>query len=392
MEKMESLSPLLGDHLLVRQESFGGTLLFVKSGVRTYLSEQEFKMIKKSVFPRDLIVRFGLINAPVITVRPKNLTVGNFSAPDKVFLEVTRICNIRCTHCFNHSGKAMKNELTERQFISVIQDLFQGGVQEIRFTGGEPMMFPGIISLIHYASSLGLYCSLGTNGTMIDDIGAAKLSAAGLRLAVVSLDGLEKKHNSIRGQSSFRSSLNGLGYLNAHGIKTRVNIVVMRKNIDDIPSLVSFLNKRNVHVFMRRYMPIGRILGRNQIVSAREYDKLSKDINSLTVENQGIISGHHIGREGDNSTRIQLPFAYKRCSAGQRGLVVSSDGSVQTCGFLSMLGEKSIGKLPEDSVVDIWDRLNSSRHIETLERNLCLYNGLTENKSQTDCLAIPFLG
>src|SRR3989344_1606434 len=385
---MKNLSLLLGNHALLRQESFGGTLFFIRTGKRTYVNHEEFASIKASgKIPTALADEMGSASDSVIVVEPAQLPEKIFSAPDTVFLEVTRTCNLMCKHCFNQSGKALPGELAQGQFEAIVDDLAESCVQEIRFTGGEPMMLPGIVSLIRRTSSLGLRCSMGTNAMLINDRRADELKAAGLHAGIVSLDGLEEKHDLIRGHSSFRLTLKGLERFRARSIGVRVNIVVMRSNLMDIPPLVASLAKQGIPVFMRRLILSGRACTvTNEMLSAAEYADLRTALKSLLDDPHGLVDGHYL-KERQITTRIPLPFTRKECSAGQRGLIILPDGRIQTCGFLGPLGETSIGRLPAETLVDVWKRLNSSTHIPMLECNLDPYNDSTTGP-KTNCLAV----
>ncbi len=383
-----------GNHALLRKESFGGTLLLVKTGKRIYLNPKEFEDVKKgSVLTYELATELQVDHKPVVITEPAKLYLERFSAPDTLFLEVTRACNLTCSHCFNDSGKALSTQLTQEQLEAVIDDAAASGVQEIRFTGGEPMVHNGIISLIHRASALGLRCSIGTNGALVTRYKANQLIDSGLRAAVVSLDGLEKRHDSIRGQSSFRHAIQGLERLRDRDIDVRVNIVVMRSNLPDLPALLEMLSSQNISVFMRRLILSGRATSSSpEMLTAEEYLELRRRLQDILKNSRGLIEGHYMSDPGNQSqSRIELPFNRKDCKAGQRGLVVLPDGNIQTCGFLAPLGERSVGLLPEQKLSDVWSKLGSSQHILDFEKQLIPYNESTLGP-KTNCLAVAVAG
>lgn len=193
---------------LLRKESFGGTLFSVKTGKRIYISRDEFQLIEDSgVIPRYLAEEIGGVGEVKI-ICPGLLPKLVFSSPDTIFLEVTRGCNLVCKHCFNNSGPRMDGEIELKQQIEIIKECARLGVQEIRFTGGEPMILGYVYDLIQEASQNNLRVSIGTNGTLITSENAMKLSACGLNMAIVSIDGMEKSHNAIRGPGNFQKSIN----------------------------------------------------------------------------------------------------------------------------------------------------------------------------------------
>ncbi|MEK7137422.1 MAG: radical SAM protein, partial [Patescibacteria group bacterium] len=241
------------------------------------------------------------------------------------------------------------------------------------------------------ASSFGLRCSMGTNAVLISEIKADELKSAGLRSGIVSLDGLEEKHNLIRGRSSFQLTLEGIERLRVRDIDVRVNVVVMRSNLSDIVPIVEWLAKRNVPVFMRRLILSGRAFSSSdEMLSATDYADLRARLKPLLDDQRGLVGGHYL-KERHVTTRFPLPFARKDCSAGHRGLVILPDGKVQTCGFLGPLGEMGVGTLPAESLSVIWSRLNGSDHILALENRLGQYNGSTSGP-KTNCLAVALSG
>src|SRR5699024_2860759 len=153
-----------------------------------------------------------------------------------------RQCNLTCKHCLNDSGKRIPNQLSTEELVNLIKDLAEAGVQDIRFTGGEPLLFEDVYKLISLASELGIYTSIGTNGTLITSDIANKLKNSGLKKAVVSIDGTEEKHNSIRGVGSYQKAIKGIENLLSQGIKVRVNSVLMRSNMDEVIALTKELH------------------------------------------------------------------------------------------------------------------------------------------------------
>ncbi len=381
-----------GNHCLLRRESFGGTLFFVKTGKRFYITVGEYEsIVENGGLTAKLVNEFHASCSKVIVREPIVLPKNNFSAPDTIFLEVTRACNLACVHCFNSSGKAILDQLTQTQIEEAIVDLASAGIQEIRFTGGEPMVHPAIVQFIRIASGLGLRSSMGTNVMLINEKKADLLTEAGLRSVIVSIDGLEKRHDLIRGKNSFRLTVDGLNRLRSRNIDVRVNIVVMRSNLQDIEPFVEFLSNAGIAVFLRRLIISGRAANAaEEMVTEHEYALLRDKLHPYLNDPRGLVDGHYLS-EKKIKTRIPLPFSRKECSAGHRGMVILPDGSVQSCGFLGPLGELSVGRVPIERFADIWRRLIESDHISLLERNLSSFNNNTFGP-KTNCLAVALAG
>ena len=154
----------------IRQEVFGATLFDFENGKRSYINNEELKKIlEENKLPNDLISKNTnqKNNIKFTSLDVKNLR--HFSFADIAFVEVTRACNLRCKHCLNNSGEIIDNQLTSEEIFCLIKKLAIAGIQEIRFTGGEPLVHKDIYKMIELATKLGIYTSIGTNGTLIDE-------------------------------------------------------------------------------------------------------------------------------------------------------------------------------------------------------------------------------
>lgn len=375
--------------ILVRKESFGGTLFDVSVGKRAYINKNEFDFIRKNLkVSNQLAKELGLSCFKCSIVEPLWIPNFNFSSPDTVFFEITRSCNLNCTNCFNNSGKMLRGELTRDQQMIIIMDLKKTGVQEIDFTGGEPLIVPHIYELLSLSSALGMRNYIGTNATLVSKIVAKKLAEAGLDLAVVSVDGLGPVHDATRGKGSFKRTMSGIKKLIRAGIDVNVNMVVKRSNMANVKELVCYFYQMGIPVFLRRLVPTGRASGEaSGMLSKSEYHKLEEDL-KLYLGDGKLVRGHYLNESRDRIVpRINISFPRPTCSAGTRGMVILPDGRVQTCGFLGPLGENPVGRVPREPFARIWRRLLISDHIKTLRENIVSYNCKT-NGPCTDCLAI----
>ena len=57
--------------------------------------------------------------------------------------ELTLACNLRCRHCGTAAGEPREKELTLDESLKICDQLPELLVQEVDFTGGEPLMMPG---------------------------------------------------------------------------------------------------------------------------------------------------------------------------------------------------------------------------------------------------------
>jgi MoaA/NifB/PqqE/SkfB family radical SAM enzyme len=129
-----------------------------------------------------------------------------------------------------------KDSSTARE-KAILRQIYDSGVCAIAFEGGEPLLRNDLVEILAFSRSLPLHTSLVTNGTLlesrIDEI-APYINGA----VYVSLDGLEKTHDAIRGISGcFRKAVRGI--MASRGkVSVTINTTIMAENIHEIEDLV----------------------------------------------------------------------------------------------------------------------------------------------------------
>jgi len=165
-----------------------------------------------------------------------------------VVWNVGRRCNLRCVHCYSHSRNIdYTGELTHEEGVRLIDDLADFGVPVILFSGGEPLMHRGILELIARARQKGVRAVVSTNGTLIDDEMAAKLSDVDLSYVGVSLDGLRKTNDRFRGvPGAFDMALSGIRTCLKTGIKVGLRFTINRRNAQDVDGIFDLVEHEGI--------------------------------------------------------------------------------------------------------------------------------------------------
>src|SRR4029077_12080407 len=108
-------------------------------------------------------------------------------------LMVNHACNLRCTYCYTGAkfNRRMDYIVGAKAIDRAVASLEPGGVLELGFFGGEPLIEAGLIrDLIHHARSrtsergMGLRLSVTTNGTHTSPDAWALFELPDLELAV----------------------------------------------------------------------------------------------------------------------------------------------------------------------------------------------------------------
>ena len=161
----------------------------------------------------------------------------------------TKRCNLSCQHCYSASNcQPGENELSGEQAKLFIDDIAEFGSPVLLFSGGEPLMRPGVLGLIEYARSKGLRAVISTNGTLIDTDLAAELKRIGLSYAGISLDGATAEINDkFRGKSgAFDQALTGIRNCISAGVKVGLRFTINSHNAQDIDGIFDLIERENI--------------------------------------------------------------------------------------------------------------------------------------------------
>ncbi|MEU3456629.1 GTP 3',8-cyclase MoaA [Micromonospora sp. NPDC006766] len=179
-------------------------------------------------------------------------------------VSLTDKCNLRCTYCMPAEGLpwlAGPQLLTDDEIVRLIQVAVRRlGVTEVRFTGGEPLIRPGLVGIVSAVAGLAPRprISMTTNGLGLARLAPA-LRAAGLDRVNVSLDTLDRaRFTELTRRDRLADVLAGLAGAAAAGLApVKVNAVLMRGvNDDEAPALLRFALAHGYELRFIEQMPL----------------------------------------------------------------------------------------------------------------------------------------
>lgn len=183
---------------------------------------------------------------------------------DYLRISLTEKCNLRCQYCMPAEGVALSPKpdlLTASEIVRLAKLFVLEGIRKIRLTGGEPLVRPDLVTIVHELNSLrplGLEAiAMSTNGITL----AKKLPAlkeAGLDLINISLDTLiPAKFEFITRRKGWNSVMEGIEKALEMGFHPlKVNCVVIRGiNEEEVLDFVALTETKNLDVRFIEYMP-----------------------------------------------------------------------------------------------------------------------------------------
>ena len=114
--------------------------------------------------------------------------------------EVTRACTMRCLHCGTRAGNRRERELNELEALGIAGQLIDLGCKRVTLIGGEVTLCPYWGRLARFFVENGVICDIVTNGYRKTEQDFKEIQNSHIASAAVSVDGMEKLHNTIRGR------------------------------------------------------------------------------------------------------------------------------------------------------------------------------------------------
>ena len=263
-------------------------------------------------------------------------------------LEVTKQCNLRCKSCLFSCHDALKNELTTTEIMHLIDEFSQMNCEWLKLTGGEPLLRKDIFQIIDYAKDKGLKIRLNSNCELIDRKLARKLN---VDLVQVSVDGLEKTNDWLRGKGTFKRTMDAIEYLVDNDITVHSNTVVTQHNKSELLELCNLLSSKGVCDF-----------GFSRMIGTGRGSEVYNELHLSTPELMGVkqkIKGY--AKMKGYSLSFYGGFAYfiRGCGASYYNPFVTSTGDVTPC--CSTRKKVVIGNIRMSSYRDIFRRYNVKR-------------------------------
>jgi radical SAM protein with 4Fe4S-binding SPASM domain len=282
--------------------------------------------------------------------------VGFEDFPLIIGWELTLRCNLRCQHCGSSAASARVNELTLEESLSICDQLPALLVQEVDFTGGEPLLRPDWTKIASHLTKLGVSTKILTNGLTLGPDTIARMKDAGVSGAGVSLDGLETNHDNLRCHKGlFRQAVSGIELALSANLAVVIITTVNAQNINELPSLFEFLLSIGICQWqIQPIFPFGRsLLAEDLLLTEQAYMQLGDFFRVCGAKSNAaglqILPGDSFGYFTELDTRDP---AWRGCPAGLYSCGITSDGKIKGC--LSLPDEIIEGDLRHDDLWDIW--------------------------------------
>jgi GTP 3',8-cyclase len=262
-----------------------------------------------------------------------------------VRISVTDKCNFRCTYCMPAEGLEWLRRdeiLTFEEITRLTAILAQLGVDEVRLTGGEPLVRRGLPELVGMLAQVpGVDdLSLTTNGILLRR-DASALVDAGLRRINVSLDSLDHvRFAQLTRRDALDQVLAGLAeaerYPQLRPIK--INCVAIKGLTElEVPALAELARRKPYVVRFIEFMPLDadRAWTADQVLTGGEIRSLIEERYGALVElptRASSTARRFRFADGKGELGFINPVSEPFCSSCDR-IRITADGQLRTCLF-----------------------------------------------------------
>ncbi|MBC8500786.1 MAG: radical SAM protein [Nanoarchaeota archaeon] len=323
---------------------------------------------------------------------------------------VTEKCNFQCTHCYLNEDY-IKQELSTEECYKVVDnfvdfckktDIKQN--RNLTLTGGEPILKKDWWKILEYISD---YKKRGlidrfyimTNGSTVTDSIIKKYVELGVNYMQISIEGMEKINDEIRGKGNFQKAINGAKIIIQNGIPLSFSLTLTKKNTNDVESLARLAASIGVGgLGVGRIVPIGMGAQMKELMltpkETREWYLECERINErLRKDGLNFRVDYHCSDGMYQSIRPDAnnPQTNHACSTPFDVFTLLPNGDVVPCRRLPIV----VGNFREKSFLEIhyssnkiWNLKNWENRAE--ECKTC--NSLRDCKGGGMCIAYGYFG
>ncbi len=323
-----------------------------------------------------------------------------------LIISVTDSCNLDCIYCFNKKERSFRKDKYIKYNLDQLKDVLDrfknDGGNAVLFTGGEPLLYEGLIDLCRIAHDAGLKTSVISNATLLADMSNLEDLLGEIDSISLSLDSVDENELAVlwnKKNINIARIQQGLLRLNEYSKKIKkmfitILPIVTKCNSDNLFELFikvrQCLNECIVKIEPTQYSPIGEEVDEELEITEDEY--VNAYINAFKkagMQNKNIefAALSHNGRYSPHLRREKM-----LCKPS---LFIKTNGDVYPCQHL-LEDEYYLGNVVKDSydtITESFERImqkeNQIKDRECLEcalREICsLKGGICEKGHRSDC-------
>jgi radical SAM protein with 4Fe4S-binding SPASM domain len=316
--------------------------------------------VSKQQAQQDFDTLIGIINGfarddpPLHLIGMTVIDPDSLQAPSRMDLSLTYQCNNRCRHCYLKENVNTAGILDTRQWQTIIDKLWDVGIPQVVFTGGECLLRDDIVQLVEYSKQF--ITGIITNGTLLSSSLAHQLHDAHLDWIQITLESArENIHDEIQGRhGAWQETVEGVKNAVSANLPVSINATLSKKNVAGLKGLIDFAADLGV-----RYVSTNAIINAGRGIKEKtDYGLSEKDLHGILEEAQSYAATRRISFNWflptcyKNVNPVELGFGQRCCSACSVNLMIEPNGDVIPCQSWT---QKKLGNILTDAWESIWN-------------------------------------
>jgi len=263
-------------------------------------------------------------------------------------IEVTYRCDLNCVHCSSDGRPSNTLEMACGDCVRILEAAAKMGVENLAFSGGEPLLWPHIFEVVDAAVRGHLSVTIYTSGNVENfQQHAARLLGIGVTRFVFSMfGGTRITHERItRKAGSFERTKASIRNAVALGLKTELHFVPMSSNWRELPNVTMLAVELGAtRVSVLRLVAQGRAaLIRDRVLTRVQNLELRRQIQALRRE-----FGADYIRTGSPYNFLMLNDT-PACWAATDRLIVAPDLRLYPCDAFKRIGASELVQTEDKS-------------------------------------------
>lgn len=305
--------------------------------------------------------------------------------PEIVGIEITRACNLTCSHCFTAAGRRPAKELSTDELRRVIEELNDlGPARAIGWTGGEPLLRDDLIELIAYAYRKGkMRSGITTNGLLLTEDLARRFRDSGAYAIQISIDGSNAEDFARMRNArleDFATILKAMSAVKKAGLQLHLAMLLGKETLNDARAFLKLAVEREADgVRFCGFVPAGR--GHRDTIRERfEFGQDLGEIREFIAETA--VMDKPMVMFDPAFGPLPPDYQFHECVAGVQTMYIASTGAVYPC--TSLISPRfEIGNIRKRTLSEIW---NDPKMIEVASFDSSTIHGKCSDCDHTsDC-------
>ena len=274
-------------------------------------------------------------------------------------IEVTHNCMLNCIHCSSMAGLGTGRTMEWLTCKRILNEAAEMDVEEVSFSGGEPLLWDSIVKAVEVSTSLGMRTFIYTSGIAPNaETIISQLNASGLARVMISIFGENaEQHEAITTSSgNYTKTLTVAQYCIDIGLETEFHFVPLANTYKALPSIAYKARTMGVkRISILRLVPQGRGgTSKDTQLSNSQNIQLRQMIRDLRGEGSDI--------------RLGSPYNFlmlrknPQCLSGIDRMTIGPDLKIFPCDAFKHITPEQLNALPDfsdlskNSLSDCWNK------------------------------------